>query len=67
MCTPVLMLSSIRQVMLTKFYHPDVGLHGLDTQASYMEIVCINSTVRTIASMVQTLQALIWKLHAAKD
>jgi hypothetical protein len=44
----------------------DVSLHGPDAQASYMEIACISSTVRTSAFMVRTLKALIWKLRAAK-
>jgi len=33
-------MSSIRQVVHTKFNRPDVSLHGLDDQASYMEIAC---------------------------
>jgi hypothetical protein len=66
MCVPIRTLSFIRQVGHTKFNRPDVSLHGPDTQASYMEIACISSTVRTSAFMVQTLKALIWKLRAAK-
>jgi len=31
-----------------------------------MEFVCINSTIRMTAFMVRNLQALIWKLGAAK-
>jgi hypothetical protein len=38
----------------------------LDAQASYMEIACISSTIRTSAFMVWTLKALIWKLRVAK-
>jgi hypothetical protein len=52
-------MSSIRQVMNTKFNCPDVSLHGLDDQASYMEIVCTSSTVRTSTFRVQTLHDLI--------
>jgi hypothetical protein len=40
--------------------------HDPNAQASSMEIVCISFTVRTSAFMVRTLQALIWKLRAAK-
>jgi len=66
MCVLVRTLSFIRQVVHTKFNRLDVILHGPNTRASYMEIVCINSTVRTTAFTVRTLQALIWKLRAAK-
>jgi len=58
--------SFIRQVMQSKSRRPNVSLHGPDARASYMEIACIRSTVRTIDAMVQTPQALIWKLHVAK-
>jgi len=34
MCDPVRKMSSIRQVVHTKFNHPDVSLHGSDDQAS---------------------------------
>jgi hypothetical protein len=66
MCDPVRTMSSIRQVMHTKFNRPDDSLHVPDAQASYMKIVCIRSIVRTRAVMARTCQALIWKLHAAK-
>jgi hypothetical protein len=66
MCVPVRTLSFIRQVVHTKFNHLDVSLHGLDAQASYMEIVCISSTIRTLSFMVWRLKAMIWKLCAAK-
>jgi hypothetical protein len=66
MCVPVRMLSLIRQVVHTKFNCQYVRLHGSDSQASYMEIACISSTVRTSDFMVRTLIALIWKLRAAK-
>jgi hypothetical protein len=49
MCDPVQKMSSIRQVMHTKFNCLDVNLHGPDHQASYMEIACTSSTVRTSA------------------
>jgi hypothetical protein len=44
----------------TKFNRPDVSLHGPDDQASYMEIACTSSTVRTLAFKVRMLQALFW-------
>jgi hypothetical protein len=53
MCDPVRTMSSIRQVVQTKFNRPD-------DQASYMEIACTSSTVRTSAFKVQTLKALLW-------
>jgi hypothetical protein len=66
MCIPVRMPSFIRQVMHSKFKRLDVNLHGLNAQASYMEIVCIKSTIQTTAVMVRTRQALIWKLLQLK-
>jgi hypothetical protein len=66
MCVPVWTFSFIRQVVHSKINRPDVTLHGSDAQASYMKIVCINSTIWTASFMVRTLQALIWKLCAAK-
>jgi len=60
MCDPVRMMSSIRQVVHTKFNRPDVSLYGPDDQALYMEIACTNSTVRTSAFKVRTLNALLW-------
>jgi hypothetical protein len=59
MCDPFRTMSSIRQVVHTKFNRPDVSLHGLDDQASYMEIACTSSTVRTSPFRVRTLQSLI--------
>jgi hypothetical protein len=59
MYVPVRTLSFIRQVVHTKFNHPDVSLHGPNAQALYMEIACISSTVLTSAFMVRTLKALI--------
>jgi hypothetical protein len=60
MCDPVWTMSSIRQVVHIKFNRPDVSLHGPDDQASYMEIACTRSTVRTSAFRVRTLKALLW-------
>jgi hypothetical protein len=59
MCDPIRTMSSIRQVVHTKFNHSDISLHGPDNQASYMEIVCTSSTIRTSAFRVQTLKAFI--------
>jgi hypothetical protein len=66
MCVPIQTRSFIRQVLHSKSRRLDVSLHGPGAQASYMEIACIRSTVRTTDVMVQTLQALIWKLRASK-
>jgi hypothetical protein len=66
MCIPVWTRSFIRQVVHSKFNRPDNSLHGPDAQASYMEIVCIRSTIRMTAIMFRMCQALIWKLLAAK-
>jgi hypothetical protein len=60
MCEPVWMMSSIRQVVHTKFNRSDVSLHGPNDQASYMEIACTSSTVRTSAFRVWTRKALLW-------
>jgi hypothetical protein len=60
MCDPIQTMFSIRQDVHTKFNRPDVRLNGQDEQASYMEIVCTSSTVRTSAFKVRTLQALLW-------
>jgi hypothetical protein len=58
--------SFIRQVVHSKSRCPDVSLHGSDALASYMEIASIRSTVRMTVVMVQTRQALIWKLRAVE-
>jgi hypothetical protein len=47
MWIPVRKHSFIRQVMHSKSKRPDVTLHGTDAQASYIEIACIRSTIRT--------------------
>jgi len=52
-------ISSIRQDVHTKFNRPDVRLNGPNDQASYMEIACTSSTVRTSTFKVRTLQSLI--------
>jgi hypothetical protein len=56
----------IRQVAHSKFRRPDASPHVPDARATYMEIACIRSTVRTIIPMVRTGKALIWKLRAVK-
>jgi hypothetical protein len=66
MWIPIRTRSFIRQVVHSKSRLPDVSLYGPEARASYMEIVCIRSTIRTTYAMVQTHQALIWKLRAAK-
>jgi hypothetical protein len=58
--------SFIRQVVHSKSRRPDVSPHGSDARASYMEIAYIRSTVWSTYPMVQTREALIWKLRAAK-
>jgi hypothetical protein len=65
-CVPVRTRSFIRQVVHSKSRRSDISLHGLDAQASYMEIACIRSTVQTTAVMVWKRQALIWNLCTAK-
>jgi len=52
MCVPLRTLSFIRQVVYSTFNHQDLSLHGLDSQVSFMEIVCISLTVQTSAFMV---------------
>jgi hypothetical protein len=59
MCDPIRTMFFIRQDVHTKFSRPDVNLHGPYDQASYMEIACTSSTVRTSAFRVRTLQSLI--------
>jgi hypothetical protein len=60
MCDPIRTMFSIRQVVHTKFNCPDVSVHGLNDQASYMEIVCTSSTIWTSAFRFRTLKALLW-------
>lgn len=60
MCDPIRKMSSLRQVVPSKFNRPDPYLHGPDDQASYKEIACISSTVRTSGFRVRTLRALLW-------
>jgi hypothetical protein len=57
---------SIRQVAHSKFRRLDDNIHGPDARATYMEIVCIKSTIWTTIPLVRTREALIWKLRAAK-
>jgi hypothetical protein len=66
MWIPVRTHSFIRQVVHSKSRRPDDMFYGPDTQATYMKIACIRSTIRTTCSMVQTREALIWKLCVAK-
>jgi hypothetical protein len=63
---PVRTGSSIRQVVHSKSRRPDDSLLGPDARATYIEIVCIRSTVQTTIPMVRTRKALIWKLRAAE-
>jgi hypothetical protein len=67
MCDPIRTLFSIRQDVHTKFNRPDVNLHGPDDQASYMEIACTISTVRTSPFRVQTLQSLIMVITCSQS
>jgi hypothetical protein len=60
-------MSSIRQVVHSKFNRPDISLHGPDDQASYMEIACTSSTVRTSAFRVRTLQSLIMVIMCGRS
>jgi len=66
MWIPVQTRSSIRQVTHSKFRRSDVGLHGPDARATYMEIACIWLTVRKTIPLVRKREALIWKLRAAE-
>jgi hypothetical protein len=66
MCDPARTMFFIRQDVQTKFNRPDVSLHGPDDQASYMEIACTSSTVRTSAFRVRTLQSLIMVITAVE-
>jgi hypothetical protein len=59
MWIPVRTYSSIRQVAHSKFRLPDDSIHGSNTRASYMEIVCIKFTVWMTDVMVRTREALI--------
>jgi len=63
---PVWMWSSIRQVSHSKSRPPDVSPLGPDARTLDMEIAWIRSTVRTTIPLVQTREALIWKLLAAE-
>jgi hypothetical protein len=66
MWSPVQTCSSIRQVAHSKFKLSDTSVHVPDVWATNMEIACIRSTVRTTIPVVQTREALIWKLRAAE-
>jgi hypothetical protein len=57
MWIPVRTRSSIRQVAHSKFRLPDANLHGLDAQAIYKEIVCIEGvTVWTTGQIRKEFQ-----------
>jgi hypothetical protein len=56
---------SIRQD--TKFNRPGVNLYGPDDQASYMEIACNSSTVRTSPFRVRTFQSLIMVITCSQS
>jgi hypothetical protein len=58
---------SIRQDVHTKFNRPDVNHHGPDDQASYMEIACTSSTIRTSPFRVRTLQSLIMVITCSQS
>jgi len=58
--------SSIRQVSISKSRRPNVSPLDPNTRASDMEIACIRSTIRTTIPLVQTCEALVWKLLAAE-
>jgi len=66
MWIPVRTNSSIRQVAHSNSKLSEVSLHSLDMRATYMEIACIRSTVRTTILLIQTREALIWILLAAE-
>jgi len=67
MCDPVRTMSSLRHDVYTKFNRPDACLHGSDDQASYMEITCTSSTVRTSSFKVRTLQSLIMVITCSRS
>jgi hypothetical protein len=67
MYDPVRTMFSIRQDVHTKFNSQDDSLHGPDDQASYMEIACTSSTIRTSAFRVRTLQSLIMVITCSQS
>jgi hypothetical protein len=67
MCDPVRTMSSTRQVVHTKFNCPDISRHVPDHQASYMEIACTSSTVRTSPFRFRTLQSLIMVITCSRS
>jgi hypothetical protein len=66
MWIPIWTRSSIRQVVHSKFRRLNDSIHGPDSRATYMEIACIKSTIRTTIPLIRTHEALIWKLRAAE-
>jgi hypothetical protein len=67
MCDPLQTRFYIRQDVHKNFNHPDVRLNGPDDQASYMEIECTSSTVRTSAFKVRTLQSLVMVITCSQS
>jgi hypothetical protein len=63
---PVRTRLSIRQVSQFKSRRLDDCPHGPDARTSDMEIACIRSTVLTTILLVQTREALVWKLLATE-
>jgi hypothetical protein len=60
MCDPVRTMSSIRQVVHTKFNRPEINLQGPDAQILIMEIACNKSaTVRMLGQAVRTLSGIL--------
>jgi hypothetical protein len=66
MSIPVRTLSSIRQVVHSKFRCPDDSFHGSNARATYMEIACIKSTVQMTIPLIRMREVLIWKLRTIK-
>jgi hypothetical protein len=61
---PVRIRLFIRQVSHSKSRRLDTSQHGPDVRASYLEIACIKSAIRTTIPLVWTREAFIWKLLA---
>jgi hypothetical protein len=63
---PIRTRSSIRQVSHSKSRRPEASQLGPNARASDMEIACIRLNVRTTIPLVQTDEALVWKLLAVE-
>jgi hypothetical protein len=59
----VRMMSSIREVVHSKFNRSDACLHGPDDQTSYMEIACTSLTIL----LLRTLQSLIMVITCSQS